>query len=201
MTNRGRPVIGLLMDRARIEANGCWVWTGALSSGYGSICIDYKETLAHRASYEAHVGPIPKGLQLDHLCRNRACINPAHLEPVTSRENTLRGVGPSALNAAKTHCVNGHPFSDEVRTERSGATRRECMECKRIRGVERYAAIKLARPAREKSTHCMRGHPFSGDNLRVYLHKGQARRHCVACQAERDRERAQASERPANPDF
>ena len=91
--------------------NGCWLWTGACSRrGYGAILADFPDRrmlCAHRAAYEMLVGPIPDGLQLDHLCRNRPCVNPAHLEPVTGRENVLRGTGFAAENAAKTHCVRG----------------------------------------------------------------------------------------------
>lgn len=73
------------------EVDGCWLWEGALRGGYGRVKLDGRTQAAHRASYELHVGPIPSGLVLDHLCRNRSCVNPAHLEPVTTEENIRRG--------------------------------------------------------------------------------------------------------------
>jgi len=97
--------------------------------------------LAHRAVYEALVGPIPKGLSLDHLCRNRACVNPEHLEPVSLVENVMRGVSPHAVNARKTHCAHGHAFTAEntymVRGERV------CRACGRERS-RTYIARKRA---------------------------------------------------------
>ncbi len=90
------------------EGGPCWIWTAArMREGYGR----FDQVLAHRLAYELVIGKIPDGLQLDHLCRNRACVNPAHLEPVSCRENVLRGVGLSANNAHKTHCPAGHPLS------------------------------------------------------------------------------------------
>lgn len=107
-------------DAARLRShtatneNGCWVWQGSLNpKGYGSCRLGKRTALAHRASYMVFVGPIPDGLTIDHLCRNRSCINPAHLEAVTHRENLLRGHTVTAANAAKTHCVHGHEFTPE----------------------------------------------------------------------------------------
>ncbi len=109
---------------------GCWLWTGAKSRGYGQLYDGARMRQAHTLSYEMHVGPVPDGLQLDHLCRVRHCVNPAHLEPVTCRENLLRGDTPSARNLAKTHCPQGHPY-DEPNTQRKPDGRRACRACSR----------------------------------------------------------------------
>lgn len=102
---------------AKVDRRGpdeCWPWLGSLNMhGYGRIGRGSKSEgieMAHRATYELTHGPIPDGLEIDHLCRNRACVNPSHLEPVTRRVNLLRGVGASAKNARKTHCPKGHPY-------------------------------------------------------------------------------------------
>jgi hypothetical protein len=92
---------------------GCMLWTGYITSqGYGRLSVRRRMMLAHRVSYELTFGLIPDGLPLDHLCRTPACVAPLHLEPVTQRENTLRGVGPAAVNARKTHCPQGHPYNE-----------------------------------------------------------------------------------------
>src|SRR3990172_7099161 len=92
----------------------CWLWVGCTDgNGYGSFMIRNKKTgrqkkwKVHRYAYTKLVGRIPRGLTLDHLCRVRACVNPSHLEPVTMRENILRGISFSAINAKKTHCIHG----------------------------------------------------------------------------------------------
>lgn len=111
---------------ARDPDTGCWIWGGARhANGYGRISHQNKSKLVHRFSYEWHVGPIPTGLQLDHLCRNRACCNPAHLEPVSGRTNVLRGDTITASNARKTHCPQGHPYT------RIYAGKRRCLICNR----------------------------------------------------------------------
>lgn len=112
------------------DETGCWNWNGVTPRGYGYIMRDGVRHQAHRYMYERAVGPVPEGLQLDHLCRNRSCVNPAHLEPVTCRENLMRGDTLAAQNAAKTHCAHGHPLSGEnLYIEPKGS--RVCRTCSR----------------------------------------------------------------------
>lgn len=125
----------LRVDRRGLDE--CWEWQGPRTYGYGYFSASRKVTLrAHRFAYKLLVGPIPDGLGLDHLCRNRACVNPAHLEPVTNRVNTLRGTSPVAVNAQRTRCRRGHPLSGSnlliERTKRR-APWRVCRTCKLAR--------------------------------------------------------------------
>lgn len=100
------------MVKVRQGENGCVFWTATTNwKGYGQFWTGEQKVQAHRWAYEYFKGPIPEGLQLDRLCRNRHCVNPSHLEPVTSRENTLRGDTFQAANLAKTHCPQGHPYA------------------------------------------------------------------------------------------
>jgi hypothetical protein len=116
---------------------GCWLWTRRINdNGYGRIKISGVDNLAHRLFYELHKGEIPSDLQIDHLCRNRACVNPEHLEAVTQRVNMLRGIGPAATKSKQTHCIRGHELAGEnLRFFRNGC--RWCRECKRIDNRER----------------------------------------------------------------
>jgi hypothetical protein len=125
----------------RIAVNGdCWEWTGPRDrDGYGKCSYGRR---AHRLAYERLKGPIPEGLVIDHLCRNRACVNPAHLEPVTIAENNRRGIQPSA---SKTHCVNGHEYDPENTYLRPNG-HRDCRACIRTR-VATYKARLLAAAA------------------------------------------------------
>lgn len=125
----------------------CWLYPGKLDpAGYGRTCINNRKLQAHCLSYEHFVGKVPEGLELDHLCRNRACINPAHLEPVTAQVNVRRGMSFAAENAKKTHCPKGHAYSPEnTRINVNGS--RECRTCCRATGRE-FARAK-ARKRRE----------------------------------------------------
>lgn len=108
----------------------CWEWTAAKrSDGYGAFRSGGKLTGAHRLAYEQVIGKIPIGKQIDHLCRNRVCVNPYHLQPVTQKENILRGESPSAKQARQTHCKHGHPLSgDNISIVRNGRGR-NCKTC------------------------------------------------------------------------
>lgn len=127
-----------------LDSGRCWPWTAHVGSrGYGTMDVDGATRLAHRVVYELIKGPIPQGMELDHRCHSdsdcrqgkdcphRRCVNPDHMEPVTTRVNILRSRNPMAENARKTHCVRGHPFSPENTRIRRGtrAGHRVCRLC------------------------------------------------------------------------
>lgn len=166
-------VLDRIRDRSIPEPmTGCWFWTGSLNTcGYGQIYIDGRMPHAHRAAYEAVYGKVPPGLELDHLCRVRSCVNPDHLEAVTHRTNVLRGESVSARCAAITHCPVGHPYAGENLYTRTSDGARLCRQCHR----DRY--VPHPKPAQ---THCKRGHPLFGPNLFV---RRDGRRRCKKCNA------------------
>lgn len=130
---------------AKIEkTDGCWLWTaGKTPAGYGKFWLSGATELAHRIVYIALVGTVPYNLTLDHTCRVRHCVNPDHLDPVTQQENTLRSpIAPAAINAKKTHCLKGHPYSAANTHIANGRRReeRQCRECSRIRTLARQRA-------------------------------------------------------------
>lgn len=157
---RGRPLVPIggplpskpIQERfwAAVDKNGpwpersdlegrCWVWTRALDHGYGSIQEKgtRRNIRAHRLSYELHGGTLVDDLDIDHLCRNRACVNPAHLELVTNTVNVMRGEGLGAKNARKTHCKNGHPFAGDNLIISADGRRRQCRACRGTRAAAR----------------------------------------------------------------
>ncbi len=118
---------------SRVKFNkGCWEWVGTIDiGGYGRIYWRGKSKPAHRIVYETLGGKVPAGLVIDHLCRNRRCVNPSHLEVTTQKINVLRGVGTPAMNAKKTHCPQGHEYSPTNTRFQSGGGR-ECWVCRRL---------------------------------------------------------------------
>lgn len=125
---------------SKVDASGpCWEWTAGVGvGGYGRFALSRLNdktrcVYAHRYSYELLVGEIPEGLVIDHLCRNRKCVNPDHLEPVTQQENVLRGNGVTATNAKKDRCPKNHPYAEG---------RRRCLECDRERDKLRRGTLK-----------------------------------------------------------
>jgi hypothetical protein len=139
--NRRVPVADRFWPNVDQTAD-CWLWRGAVGyDGYGRTSDLQRRMMAHRVAYEMLVGPIPAGLVLDHLCRVRHCVNPAHLEPVTQRENIRRGAGLAARNASKTHCPRNHPYDEANTAYRQGY--RHCRACERDRGARRRLLRRL----------------------------------------------------------
>lgn len=132
------PAIDRAMRRVEIDENGCWNFMGArLPTGYGYVGVGStkdgtaRHEYTHRLTYQHFVGPIPDGHQVDHLCRNRSCCNPEHLEAVTIQVNQLRGFSVSGVNARKTHCPKGHELSGDNVVPRKGTGARGCRKCRR----------------------------------------------------------------------
>lgn len=135
--------VALYNDIERFEkyvekTDSCWNWTGRVSvNGYGSSSVSWRRLgkLAHRTAYKIYVGTIPDGLQIDHLCRNRKCVNPDHLEPVTYIENQRRAPGTFInVHSNKTHCVNGHEYTEDntyYRQRLGKNIERDCKACRR----------------------------------------------------------------------
>jgi hypothetical protein len=169
---------------AKVEkTESCWLWQGSTSNkGYGEFHLGRQgrmrvRALPHVLSYQMLVGKIPDGLQLDHLCRVRHCVNPEHLEPVTRKVNILRGVSWCAERARQTHCLHGHSF---VGAYISKEGHRVCRACNAKRHREVYAAKHCPKVPQ---THCLRGHSLS----EAYVNR-QGHRQCRICKARRLRE-------------
>jgi hypothetical protein len=158
----------------RPELGPCWLWTARISTGgYGAFQIGKRPISAHVAAWELVHGPIPTGVERDHLCRVRRCVRPDHLEPVTHQENVLRGEGIAARQAQRTHCPKGHPYDAE--NTRIYRGRRFCRAC----AATRY--VKTGKPPLK--THCPRGHEYTPENTYV---RGSARS-CRLCGREATR--------------
>ena len=135
------PAVRFAAQSTLVES-GCIEWTGSVNNkGYATFTVTPGRTVvAHRYAYETTVGPIPLGMVLDHLCRNRACVNPDHLEPVTQSENLLRAEGVGKGNTRKTHCPQGHPYSGDNLYLAPSRPNRMCRACRRQSKMKGKAA-------------------------------------------------------------
>lgn len=143
-------LLARFMAKVSPEPNsGCWLWTASLNwRGYGRLKVNGRMVHAHRFAFEMTKGPIPQNLVIDHLCRTRGCVNPDHMEPVTSAVNTLRGESIVAVNARKSHCKYGHALTPE-NVYTAGGIKRQCRECGReaVRRRRRRLRAPAARAA------------------------------------------------------
>ncbi|MEU5834492.1 HNH endonuclease [Streptomyces diacarni] len=203
------PLLPRLWARTEVDPQtGCYRWTGGKQGGpgtYGQINHKGRTRPVHVAAYEELTGQqVPDGHHVDHVaargCRYRDCWNIAHLEPVTPRENVLRGTSPAALNARKTHCPQGHEYTPENTRLADGS--RVCRTCERARAARFYRAKQEAAgktvglPMAEK-THCVNGHEFTPEN--TFLDKGKRRCRTCARESSRKSQQRRREEYKRNP--
>lgn len=178
----------------------CWPWKRVQKTGYArgygrfQLQSDSRNIMAHKASYEHFVGPVPEGLELDHLCRNRRCVNFAHLEAVTHAVNVARG-DAGLYQMQKTHCPSRHDYS-EANTLITRSGKRSCRACSNIRMKRggRPPVNPNATERKPKVTHCPKGHEYTPDNVMIvnkWVANGSAR--CKTCH--RDREKLRREQR------
>jgi HNH endonuclease len=167
-TDRNGPI-----PQHRPELGRCWVWTRGLNKGYAYVRIGKRKVQAYRVNYERWIGPIPPGMLLDHLCRNRACVRPTHLDPTTYSQNTRRSpVHVSVARAARDRCPAGHLF-DEANTRWWNGVR----YCRACQAARKRQATGAEPRKRATDLRCANGHPWEG-NLRI-LPNGK--RQCLTC--------------------
>lgn len=147
-----RAALDRALAKSERHQSGCLLFTGSLDKdGYGMMGVKGIGTQrVHRLAYEVLVGPIPEGMEIDHLCRVRNCMEPAHLEAVTRRVNSLRSESFAAINARKTHCIHGHEFTPENTYYRT-PTHRQCRQCGREAALRYLRTTGRARDRRRRS--------------------------------------------------
>ena len=164
----------------------CWEWTGhklidygACNGGYGMCRFNGRNRLVHKVMYERFIGQVPEGKELDHICRNRACCNPYHLDAVPHRINVLRGISPFAEKALQTHCINGHAFTTE-NTFLHPNGGRQCRQCHRDCFNRRYREKMnaLGKVLRNERTHFKCGHLLVDENI---IKRSNGYKVCRAC--------------------
>jgi hypothetical protein len=161
---------------------GCWLWMAGLqTAGYGHAWLEGRSQLAHRAAYLASGRTIPDGMQLDHKCRIRQCVNPDHLEPVTSQENSRRSpISVNSINAQKTHCSRGHAYSHTTKNGKRACRTCDAIYSKRRRlkaqGIQDRPAkpvvVVVTTPQEPALDLCPAGHVY---------HLARGRRWCPTC--------------------
>lgn len=139
MPLRYKMVIDRFFEKVKITSH-CWIWNASKNEdGYGLFRFNGKVRRAHQFSYKLYKGKLKDGCEIDHICKNRSCVNPYHMEGVTHKENTLRGNTVGGVYARRTHCKSGHPFTGENVYSRGPGLGRGCRACNKIWNMNKKA--------------------------------------------------------------